>query len=89
MGGVGKTTLTKDLGIRSRSHYSGSCFLFDVKGKTHVPYLHSKTFKSLTVTCVLIGTIDEGTERLNISLSSSHALVVLDDTDQVNKFDAL
>lgn len=88
MGGVGKTTLTKVLSSGSRSHYSGSCFLSDVKGKTHLLHLHSKFFKSLIGSDALIGIIDEGTERLKTSLTSSYALLILDDPYQVNKFDA-
>lgn len=50
--------------------------------------MHSKFFKSLIGSDALIGIIDEGKERLKTSLTSSYALLILDDAYQVNKFDA-
>lgn len=92
LGGVGKTTLAKELFKRKSSHYSTSCFLFDVRenaGKNSLIFLQRKLLKSLTGLDKPIDSIDEGIETIKQHLSSCHALIILDDVDHVDQVDAL
>jgi len=84
LGGVGKSTFPKDLFDLKSSNYTLSCFLFDVKGKSPLLHLSSKLLKSLTGSDLLRGLIDEGIEKLKRYLSSSDALIVLDDVNQMD-----
>jgi len=91
LGGVGKTTLAKELFNRKSSDYGTSCFLFDVRDnatKGLLNSLQSKLLNSLTGLNKAIDSIDEGIEILKKHLSASQALVILDDVDNVNQLDA-
>lgn len=82
LGGVGNTTVAK-------VSYGVSCFLFDVKGKGLQLHLQSKLLKSLIGLDSLKGPVDKGIEILKRCLSSSEALMILDDVDQVDHFDTV
>ncbi|GLJ33129.1 hypothetical protein SUGI_0666730 [Cryptomeria japonica] len=100
LGGVGKTTLARELFNRKRSSYSASSFLSDVreshaKGKLH--YLQSQLLKDLfpedqKVKDLDIRSVDQGIGELKDRLGRArhlHFLIILDDIDQENQLDAL
>ncbi|GLJ24392.1 hypothetical protein SUGI_0465860 [Cryptomeria japonica] len=98
MGGVGKTTLTKELFNRKRSDYSRSCFLFDVREasvRSELPLLQRQLLKDLfdhKDPSLSFRNKEEGKSGLNDHLQRSHSLnflIVVDDIDHVEQLDAL
>eukprot|EP00253_Pinus_taeda_P012754 PITA_12754 len=89
LGGVGKTTLAKEIFNRERSNYYCSCFLFDVRSRS-LPSLQSIIIKDLTQTNIEINSVDEGIEELKRHLSfSPKVFLILDDVDHIDQLDAL
>jgi GTPase SAR1 family protein len=90
LGGVGKTTLAKELFNRKSSHYSNSCFLSNARehgDEKSVIFLQKKLFRSLTGS-------DLGTDNIHeaIEIFKRHpfqALIILDDVDHVNQVYAI
>lgn len=93
LGGVGKSTLAKELFNRYRSKYDRSCFVYDVRehaANNTLHFLQATLLKDLAQWIEQITTADEGIEKLKKSLSSSRrSLVVLDDVDHIDQLDAL
>eukprot|EP00253_Pinus_taeda_P015958 PITA_15958 len=93
VGGVGKTTLAKELFDQKRVNYSRCCFLPNVREKARLGLLSSlqrQLLKSLTGTDELISNnIDEGKKALERPLSSCRVLMVLDDVDHLDQIHAL
>eukprot|EP00253_Pinus_taeda_P036374 PITA_36374 len=92
VGGVGKTTLAKELFHQKRVNYSKCCFLPNVREKARLGLLNSlqrQLLKSLTGTDAQMNSIGEGKEALKKPLSSCRVLMVLDDVDHPNQIDAL
>lgn len=91
-GGIGKTTLSKEFFKRRRSDYAGSSFLSDVRenaARGNVTSLQSKLLSDLQGNRdIKIGSLDEGIWILVRNLESCHALIVLDNVDQVDQLDA-
>ncbi|GLJ43802.1 hypothetical protein SUGI_0911870 [Cryptomeria japonica] len=95
MGGVGKTTLSKELFNQKRSQYTRASFLFDVReacacGK--LPSLQSKLLKDIFCEDISFLSSEEGTSYLRDRLERSSSfsfLVVLDDIDHLEQLDAL
>jgi Leucine-rich repeat (LRR) protein len=90
LGGVGKTTLAKEIYNRERSKYHRSYFLFDVRQKA-LHSLQRDLLKELTGSEVKIENRHEGIEELRRRVSSCnpHALIILDDVDNIDQRDAL
>lgn len=82
MGGVGNTIVAK---VSNRV----SCFLSDVKGKGFQLGLQRKLLKNLIGLDPLKGAVDKGVGILERYHSSSDALMILDDVDQVDHFDTV
>ena len=92
LGGVGKTTLAKQLFNMKRSHYNRSCFLNDVRetvDKGNLILLQEKVLRSLTTQDLQIDNKDGGITMLEKHLRSSEILLVLDDVDKADQIDAL
>eukprot|EP00253_Pinus_taeda_P001391 PITA_01391 len=91
-GGVGKTTLAKELFNRKSPEYRKSCFLYEVReygARNSLPSLQRNLLVGLTLVDQDIESVDEGREILKRYLSSSHALLILDDIDHVDQLDAI
>eukprot|EP00253_Pinus_taeda_P025787 PITA_25787 len=88
LGGIGKTTLAKEIFNCERSNYTQSCFLFDIREKS-LTTLQSDLIKDLTQLNVQIRSTDEGKGNLKRNLSSKQALIILDNVDHSSQLDAL
>ncbi|XP_057837012.2 disease resistance protein Roq1-like [Cryptomeria japonica] len=96
MGGVGKTTLSKELFNRKRSDYSRSCFLFDVREASVKNDLHSLQMKLLRELFderdPSFSSVEDGTSCLSNHFTGSgnpKFLIVLDDINHQEQLDAL
>ncbi|XP_057825460.2 disease resistance protein Roq1 [Cryptomeria japonica] len=100
LGGVGKSTLAKELYNRRNSGYHASCFLSDVreshvKGELHC--LQSQLLEDLfpkdkEIKELKIRSVHDGIGKLKYHLGRarhSHFLIILDDIDRENQLDAL
>jgi len=85
LGGVGKTTLVKELFNRKSLHYSRSCILSDIRETASTPSLilslQKKLLQSLIGSDLKIDNIDVGITTLKKHLQSLKVLVILDDVD--------
>ncbi|GLJ33559.1 hypothetical protein SUGI_0674830 [Cryptomeria japonica] len=94
-GGVGKTTLSKELFNQNKSKYTRASFLFDVReayASGKLPLLQSKLLKDIFCEDQSFQSPEEGTSLLKDRLerSSSYSfLIVLDDIDHVDQLDSL
>eukprot|EP00253_Pinus_taeda_P004329 PITA_04329 len=91
LGGVGKTTLAKELFNRKRNDFNKSSVLYDVREtarQSSLNSLQSKLLKGLTQRTEPIDSVEEGIEILRERLSSLHALIILDDVDDVSQLRA-
>eukprot|EP00253_Pinus_taeda_P018174 PITA_18174 len=88
-GGVGKSTLARELFNRWRSNYYRFCFLFDVRSKP-LQSLQTNLLKDLIQSDVPINSVEEGIEKLRMHFSARvPSLIVLDDVDHADQLDAL
>ncbi|GLJ36895.1 hypothetical protein SUGI_0745830 [Cryptomeria japonica] len=95
MGGVGKTTLSKELFNQKKSNYTRESFLFDVRegcASGKLPSLQSKLLKDIFCEDHNFQSSEEGISCLRDHLerrSSFCFLIVLDGIDHVEQLDAL
>lgn len=92
LGGVGKTTLAKELFNINRSKYNKSVFFSDVRGKhakSSLEELQMELLSRFSRSESSIKHISEGIQKLKSYLSSSQILLVLDDIDDVDQLEAL
>eukprot|EP00253_Pinus_taeda_P014905 PITA_14905 len=94
LGGIGKTTLATELFNRKTSYYSRSCFLSDVKDKkgNDLILLQKEILEILDVPddkIKRVKDVAEGKVVIRNHLSSSKALVIIDDVDDEDQVDAL
>ncbi|GLJ33571.1 hypothetical protein SUGI_0675010 [Cryptomeria japonica] len=95
MGGVGKTTLSKELFNQKKSKYTRTSFLFDVReawSTGRLPLLQSKLLKDIFCEDRSFLSREEGASSLKDHLernSSFSFLIVLDDIDHVDQLESL
>ncbi|XP_057813971.2 uncharacterized protein LOC131027886 [Cryptomeria japonica] len=96
MGGIGKTTLTKEIFNLNRPQFARACFLFDVReasSKSNLPSLQMKLVKDLFNEDGLnFQSTEEASSYISNCIersSSLNFLIVLDDIDRVEQLDAL
>eukprot|EP00253_Pinus_taeda_P035438 PITA_35438 len=91
-GGIGKTTLAEEFFNKRSSNYRKSYFLSDVRenaARSSLRSLRKKILLDLTQLDLRIESVGEGIEVLKEQISSFHALIILDDVDNVNQLEAL
>jgi Cdc6-like AAA superfamily ATPase len=89
LGGVGKTTLAKEF-FNVREKITVVLVFYLMSEKTlSLKSLQSTLLEDLTQLSEQINNTDEGIEKLRKHLSSSHALIILDDVDHIDQLDAL
>ena len=87
LGGIGKTTLAKELFNRKSSNYSKAYFLSEIRenaAKISLEYLQSKLLKDLMQLDLHIGSSHQGIEMISKHFPSSQVLLVLDYVDHVD-----
>ncbi|XP_057846543.2 disease resistance protein Roq1 isoform X2 [Cryptomeria japonica] len=95
MGGVGKTTLAKELFNRKKLNYTRASFLFDVREKSvrsELSSLQSTLIKDLFDKEISFTNTEQGTTCLKDCLRRSpllSVLIVVDDIDHVDQLNAL
>ena len=92
LGGIGKTTLAKELFNRKISNYSKAYFLSEIRenaAKSSLESLQSKFLKDLMHLDLHIGSSHQGIEMISKHFPSSQVLLVLDDVDHVDQVNAL
>ncbi|XP_057839192.2 disease resistance protein RPV1 [Cryptomeria japonica] len=92
MGGSGKTTLAKELYNEISFSMDKSSFVFDVRDAATKGLLHEKQKKLLNdlgVQGLAFDNIEDGVRNLSRGLRSVRVLIVLDDVDNMEQFDAL
>eukprot|EP00253_Pinus_taeda_P015740 PITA_15740 len=92
VGGVGKTTLAKEIFNCMGSCYNKSSFIFDVREKAarmSLNSVQSQLIKDLKGMDIKIDSTAQGIGILKRHLSSCHALIVLDDVDSADQLDVL
>lgn len=90
-GGVGKTTLAKELFNRKSSNYDRSCFLSNVRDNAAkgLNFLQKELLKNLVESDEDIYSVDKGIETLKKRLPDLHAIIILDDVNRQDQLDAL
>eukprot|EP00253_Pinus_taeda_P005269 PITA_05269 len=90
-GGIGKTTLVKEIFNRRCSEYDGSCFLSDVSetaARKSLVDLQMKLIKDLTHRDIKIEIVDQGVIILKRYLACCNAMIVLDNVEKADQLDA-
>eukprot|EP00253_Pinus_taeda_P011904 PITA_11904 len=89
--GIGKTTLAKEFYNRKKEEYRRSSFVSDVRGNNsrgQLKELQTKLIKELSGKNTEINSTDEGIPLLKTHLPHWHALIILDDVDDVEQLRA-
>eukprot|EP00253_Pinus_taeda_P031903 PITA_31903 len=91
VGGIGKTTLVKQIFNRRCSGYDGSSFLSDVSetaARKSLVDLQMKLIKDLTHRDIKIEIVDQGVIILKRYLACCNAMIVLDNVEKADQLDA-
>lgn len=91
-GGIGKTTLAKQIFKRIRDEFEASCFLANVREESQkhgIVHMQTRLYEILAQNQAKIQMDDMGVDVLMRALHSKRVLVVLDDVDQLKHLEAL
>eukprot|EP01018_Ginkgo_biloba_P037774 Gb_09751 [translate_table: standard] len=92
MGGLGKTTLAKEMFNKTRSHFKTACFLHDIKEKIArhgLEVVQSMILQDLLHFNCQIRSFSQGKQILKDRLLGAHVFIILDNIDDSEHLDAL
>ncbi|KAG2667502.1 hypothetical protein I3760_15G118300 [Carya illinoinensis] len=92
-GGIGKTTISKDIYNRISNRFEGSCFLKNIretsKQKKGLIRLQNKLLKDILGGKLDVCDFDEGVNVISHRLHSKRVLLILDDVDELKQLETL
>ncbi|CAN6561751.1 unnamed protein product [Malus baccata var. baccata] len=89
MGGLGKTTVAKDIFNKYQDKFAGKSFLADVREEKLVDVQNTLLYDVLRLRNIKVSRVDEGTEDIKRRLGKLRVLVIVDGVDSVNQLEAL
>ncbi|XP_031124527.1 TMV resistance protein N-like [Ipomoea triloba] len=89
MGGIGKTTLAKAVYNRLFGYFDSSCFLEIRSGISEIENLQEELLSKILKREIKVGSKDEGIVLIKQWLQAKKCLIVLDNLEYINQFNAL
>ncbi|XP_056165504.1 disease resistance protein RPV1-like isoform X2 [Syzygium oleosum] len=92
MGGIGKTTLAKEIYNQLSNDFAHRSFLADIRETIHrkkIPYLQKKLIEDILRIEHQVGNVDEGISLIKSRFKGKKVLILLDDIDDKNQLHAL
>ncbi|KAM5552840.1 hypothetical protein ABKV19_025188, partial [Rosa sericea] len=88
-GGIGKTTIAKDVFNSIRQKFEGSCFLADVTSNGLTQLQERLLFNSLRDPTLKVNSVDEGVSLIKTRMRHKKILLILDDVSRSNQLQNL
>ncbi|XP_040374407.1 disease resistance protein RUN1 isoform X2 [Rosa chinensis] len=87
-GGIGKTTIVKDVFNSIRHKFEGSCFLADVRSKG-ITHLQETLLSHLSLISLNVHSVDEGLSFIKIRMRHKKVLLIIDDVSHSSQLQNL